>query len=451
MSGRNSPVLLVNPPAAPARRDVDPGLAGRVRRLRVERGLTQQELADGHCSKEYVSQIERGKTRPTAETISWLAERLGVDSLFIERGVVGGDYARDEALVAQAEQLIAGKRHREAVEALAGCVVRPEAPELRLRALLAEGWARMYEGELDTAVALLEEAQVLAEDELFGPVEQADVLFRLGCCRYKLSAIGAAIGLFDQALRRAEASGQPCFRLRADVLGWRARCHRRQRDWESARDDIDRALELAELLDDPELEANTLFQASLVAEREGHWPLARRLADRARELYEQLEDHVNVGRQLNNLGGFEFLLGNAERAAELMQQALELARRIGSTPDAAQALCSLAEVELSTGDDQLAEQHTREAILLLDGRDDFIDVIGTAELRLGKSLLAQGRLDEAGAAFAAAEQTFTRMQSASHLAAVWSAQGELAAARGDMTEAAACYRHAAESLQDFHF
>jgi hypothetical protein len=44
-----------------------------------------------------------------------------------------------------------------------------------------------------------------------------------------------------------------------------------------------------------------------------------------------------------------------------------------------------------------------------------------------------------------------RMQSASHLAAVWSAQGELAAARGDMTEAVACYRHAAESLQDFHF
>jgi len=450
MSGRNSPALLVPPSAVPERRDVDPGLAGRVRRARVERGLTQLELADGHCSKEYVSQIERGKTRPTAETISWLAEKLGVDSLYLERGVISGDYARGEALVAKAEELIAAKKHREAIEVLAGFAAC-EVPELQFRALLAEGWGRMYEGQLEEAVALLERAQALAEEPPFGPVDQAEVLFRLGCCRYKLSSIGAAIGDFDLALRRADASGQPCFRLRADVLGWRARCHRRQRDWESARDDIQRALELAEALDDPELEANTLFQGSLVAEREGHWPLARRLAERAHELYEQLGDDVNVGRQLNNLGGFEFLLGNTERAVERMQQALELARRIGSTPDAAQALCSLAEVELSTSDNELAERHTREALVLLDGRDDFIDVAGTAELRLGKSLVAQGRLDEAAAAFDAAEKTFMRMQSASHLAAVWTAQGELAAARGDMTEAVACYRHAAESLQDFHF
>ena len=451
MSGRNSPALLVPPSAVPQGRDADAGLAARVRRARVERGLTQLQLADGRCSKEYVSQIERGKTRPTAETISWLAEKLGVDSLYLERGVISGDYARGEALVARAEELIGAKKHREAVDTLTGFVACPEAPELQFRALLAEGWGRMYDGQLERAASLLEQAQALAEEPPFGPVDQAEVLFRLGCCRYKLSSIGAAIGDFDLALRRVDASGQPCFRLRADVLGWRARCHRRQRDWESARDDIQRALELAEVLDDPELEANTLFQGSLVAEREGHWPLARRLAERAHELYEQLGDDVNVGRQLNNLGGFEFLLGNTERAVERMQQALELARRIGSAPDAAQALCSLAEVELSTGDDELAEQHTREALVLLDGRDDFIDVIGTAELRLGKSLVAQGRFEEAAAAFAAAEKTFTRMQSASHLAAVWTAQGELAAARGDMTEAVACYRHAAETLQDFHF
>ena len=43
-----------------------PTLGGRVRQLRIARGLTQTDLAGDRFSKEYVSQIERGKTRPTA-------------------------------------------------------------------------------------------------------------------------------------------------------------------------------------------------------------------------------------------------------------------------------------------------------------------------------------------------------------------------------------------------
>src|SRR5437879_13890256 len=55
-------------------------LGERVRQLRVAAGLTQTDLAGDRFSKEYVSQIERGKTRPTRETIEWLAVKLGVRS-----------------------------------------------------------------------------------------------------------------------------------------------------------------------------------------------------------------------------------------------------------------------------------------------------------------------------------------------------------------------------------
>src|SRR5436305_1159576 len=52
-----------------------PRLGERLRQLRVSAGLTQTELAGERFSKEYVSQIERGKTKPTRETIEWLAVR----------------------------------------------------------------------------------------------------------------------------------------------------------------------------------------------------------------------------------------------------------------------------------------------------------------------------------------------------------------------------------------
>ncbi|HVM69284.1 MAG TPA: helix-turn-helix transcriptional regulator, partial [Gaiellaceae bacterium] len=92
-------------------------LGDRVRLLRVAAGLTQTELAGDRFSKEYVSQIERGKTRPTAETIEWLAARLDVDAAFLASGISTDERGRVEALLARAEALTEGYRYREAIEA----------------------------------------------------------------------------------------------------------------------------------------------------------------------------------------------------------------------------------------------------------------------------------------------------------------------------------------------
>src|SRR5512135_2176510 len=77
----------------------------RLRQLRVAAGLTQSELAGERFSKEYVSQIERGKTRPTQGTIEWLADRLGVDAGFLASGVATDERTRIEGALSRAEAL----------------------------------------------------------------------------------------------------------------------------------------------------------------------------------------------------------------------------------------------------------------------------------------------------------------------------------------------------------
>src|SRR5918912_1464662 len=99
-------------PQGPASR-----LGERLRQLRVAAGMTQTDLAGDRFSKEYVSQIERGKTRPTPETIAWLAQRLGVDANFLERGVSADERGRVEAMLARAEALSKAHRDDEAIEA----------------------------------------------------------------------------------------------------------------------------------------------------------------------------------------------------------------------------------------------------------------------------------------------------------------------------------------------
>src|SRR5690242_9823434 len=91
-------------------------LGERLRQLRVAAGLTQTDLAGDRFSKEYISQIERGKTRPTQETVDWLALRLGVDAGFLASGISADDRAKAETLLTRADTLAEEHRFDEAIE-----------------------------------------------------------------------------------------------------------------------------------------------------------------------------------------------------------------------------------------------------------------------------------------------------------------------------------------------
>ena len=432
-----------------------PSLGERVRQLRIARGLTQTELAGDRFSKEYVSQIERAKTRPTGETIEWLAARLGVDRTFLETGISSSERERVESVIARAEAALEDNDSQyphaiETLEELAPSLATIAAPDLELRALLAESWARVYQGEVRKAMQLLDRARSIAEAPSFTDVERADVLFRLAVCRYKLNSISTALALFSEALGLATHSGLPCDRLRSNILQWRSRCYRRQRDWEAAREDVEGALELAGIRD-PYAAANAYFQASLIAERTGHWVLARSYAERAKALYEELHDQANVGKLLNEIGALNFQLGKSEDAVTYLKKAFEVLLDTGNDTDAGRVISSLAQVHLRTGKIELAEDQARQALELLDGRVDHLDEIGNAQLVMGRALLEQDRLEEAEQLFASAESSFEQLSSASHRAAAWIAQGDLAARRGDDRRSAHLYRRAAETLQDFRF
>ena len=309
----------------------------------------------------------------------------------------------------------------------------------------------MHHGEVRAGLELLGRARALVEGAAFSDLDRAEIAFRLGVARYLISSIATAVALFGEALALLDRCTLPSDLLRTNILTWRSRCYRRQRDYEAAREDVERALELAESMENPHALGEAYFQASLVAERDGHWVLARTYAERAKTQYEELADRSNVGRLLNNLGGLEFLLGKPEKAIERLKEAFAVALDHGTEDDVATVVSSLAQVYLKTGDPVAAESQAREALRRLDGREDRVDEIGNARLVLGRALLEQERLDEAEAALTEAEDALAQLSSGPHRAAAWVAQGDLAQRRGDDRQAAVLYRRAAEALQDFRF
>jgi tetratricopeptide (TPR) repeat protein len=366
--------------------------------------------------------------------------------------VPGSGRAETTAALTKAERYVEAHRYEDALEALGDVhVPSTTAPDLALRVLQCETWARLYLGDVKRADSVAERARALSEGSGFSDLERAESLFRLGCCRLKLTRVTNAVSLFTLALRLAESGGVEGDRVRGQAFEWRARCYQFQREWEAAESDAQSAIELAQQIGNGRLEALATMQCSLIAERRGDPLLARFYAERARTLASDNGDRQTEARIVNNLGGLSYLLGEPQVAVAYLKEAFALSLEIGNDADAAQAVSSLAQVHLRCGAPQLAEEQARHALSILAERADYVDERGNVHLVLGRALLDQEREDEAMKEFAAAEGLFESLGSASHVAAAWMAQGDLHSRRGDHEASTALFRRAAEALQDFNF
>jgi len=426
------------------------GTGARVRERRKAAGMTQDELAAGRFTKQYVSQIERGEVVPAGELLAWLAERLGVEPLYLETGLTSGDLLQLERGLDEGQRLLDEHRYADAIGVLAPLrrSLAPGAPRAAYRTLVrSEAWARIRLGQIAEASALLGEARARAESDGGAKEEQAEVAYLTAVCCYSLAHLAAAHVEFARALELLDRADSSNDALRSDIHQWRSRCYRRQRDWEAAREDIDRALELCRALDDTRRSAEVNLQASLVAERQGRWVLARRYAETSKQLFEQVGDTVTVGRVLNNLAGLNHSLGNDDVAVAYLREALTIFVDASLDAEAGYVLSSLAEILRERGDFEAAETAARRALELLGDRSDHVQEIGTAQLVLARSHLEQGELERAEDVLASVDESFALTESVSHQARSWMVRGELELVRENDAEAARLYREAATALQ----
>ena len=87
-------------------------IGNKLRRLRLQRGLTQEELADRcELSKSFISLLERDLTSPSLDTLSDLLESLGSDlpSFFRETGSERLVFSSEDIFVKEDPEGICGQ------------------------------------------------------------------------------------------------------------------------------------------------------------------------------------------------------------------------------------------------------------------------------------------------------------------------------------------------------
>jgi transcriptional regulator with XRE-family HTH domain len=70
---------------------MDKEIGKRVKEMRLQRGLSQRQIAGPGISYAYVSRIESGTRTPSLKAIVALADKLGVSPLYLLIGSKYGD------------------------------------------------------------------------------------------------------------------------------------------------------------------------------------------------------------------------------------------------------------------------------------------------------------------------------------------------------------------------
>lgn len=151
---------------------------------------------------------------------------------------------------------------------------------------------------------------------------------------------------------------------------------------------------------DPELRRRALTAAASLALLQGDYAAAASSAEQALAVARELGTPLYVANALSNLGAIVLAGGDHARAGPLLEEAVSLARAVGDQRVAALALNNLGDLALTVGDYERAEPLFEESLALLKARGDAANVarslfnLGAVALKLGRLQAADGRFRE---------------------------------------------------------
>jgi transcriptional regulator with XRE-family HTH domain len=409
----------------------------RIRRLRLEQGMSQSELAAGRLSKGFISQIESGRSRPSPESLRFIAQRLNVPLVALLPGL---ELAQQQAFLLRAAEAAVKAREQREAEILLD-EVRPllSAPsELswfhRLRAELLIQRDQL-EAALDDAIAAVD--QVVAGDPCDESVRACNLVGRV---HHLAGRQPAALLYFNRAAELASHPGvSPS--VRALVHANRGNTHMRLGDPGHAVRAYEEARSAAEDAEDLWQLAVAHMGLGEAARQRADLPAAIAHAERAVTLFERIEMRQLQAHILHNLGHAHADEGDLAGARVLQERALAAARAMGDTSMVGFSLERLAALEIAEGNVAAALARASEAIDAARAcRENQLLAVCYAVLAEAHELA--GDAEACDAAFADARR-IAEAATAMERRQVLLRQGAMLRHRQDFEAAAACFEAAA--------
>jgi tetratricopeptide (TPR) repeat protein len=418
-------------------------LGTRLRRLRLDRGMTQQDLAGEAYTAAYISTIESGRRNPSPVALAYFADRLGVEPEEILTGRPPGLSVQLQVDLQRARMILSGGNHAEADEIFTEVersarrygMHKVEAKAFEGRGLVAE-----RKCEPEEALGYFERAAELLESEPL-PL-RVEAVAGASRCTQMIGDLRYAIHLLESFLVQLRDIPDPLALMRVhSSLVWpysEAGLHNKAADAATA------ALRLETRVDDPEQVANMHINVARELLRQNREDEALASLRRAELLYASLEWKTEVARAHLARGMVFIHQEEFDSARECLRKALEVFAGAKSALNQARALNELARVERLSGHLDEARQLLDQSISLLQEGD--VAELACAHREMGLSMMAD--LPElAEKNLRVAIDLFRRAEEPLQCAAVFRQLGDLLFERGDTSASRDSYREALLTLE----
>lgn len=181
----------------------DETLGERIRRLRLQQGLSLAKVVGDDVSRAFLNQVEMGKARPSIRVLRILAERLGTEVEYLLEGRQAG--LERELSLEKGRVLVALGESKRALTALRAAVHAYDWP-LGTDARLAQAEALMATGRREEALEILRRER--NEIELHNDHhrrERMQLIEKGKTYRFKDEPVDAHLRMADRAQRAGNA------------------------------------------------------------------------------------------------------------------------------------------------------------------------------------------------------------------------------------------------------
>jgi transcriptional regulator with XRE-family HTH domain len=385
----------------------------RLRRLRLERGLSQRALAEPGVSYAYISRIEAGTRQPSVKALRKLAPKLGVTADYLETGSDLSESQHREMRLADAELHLRlehePERSEQALRDLLAEAIEAGDIHAATRARVALGNAALAAGRAAEAIELMEPA---AQSGELVPGTRPDIFAELGKAYSLLGRLDKAIVLWERCLedtRDSEPENVAAIVRYTTLLSYAltdmGELERAQDVLAAVMDDD------GEALSEPATQVKLYWSMARLATMRGRHSVSLDYARRALALIEATEDTAQLGRAHLLCGSLLVRQGKAPQALVHLRHSEEL---LGPRPfpvDLAYLRTEQAKAALLLGEADETVARAREALETLGDNDPGEQ--GAAWLVLAQGLELQG---EGPAAFEAFRRSAETLEAAEKLA-----------------------------------
>jgi tetratricopeptide (TPR) repeat protein len=417
----------------------------RLRRMRVEAGLTQKQLAEPTYTAAYVSTIEAGKRQPSRRALEHLAAKLSVDPDQLLTGrrpdlplQLADKYAEARLLLARGD---ADKAESVFTQ------LRREAKKYDLTLLEAKGeYGRALCSEnrrdFEEAIARFDAVTEILTNE--SPLAAVDAIAGKAACLRMTGEARYATHLLEKTIAalRWEGLEDPGALLRLHVSLVAVYFHLGL--YREASASAERALEYAPDVTDAERLANMHINVARISLSQNHLDEAQRHYTQAEELFRNLGFKLDVGR-VHLARGFGLReQGHYDEARAHLETAVTAFRETGNRLNEVRATNELARVERLSGRTAEAKLLLRRSLNLAEEGEVDVLAISHREAALcdvsSDPIAAEEGLRKAIGYFESAGN-------AHELALTYRELGDLLHGREELQDACEAYRAAFVTLQ----